>query len=99
VGVGTEQGHLRLRKLVLIFQILKDREIEVAIDSHEIEPDQYRLGTGVILQHNRLGPEVDEGAIGRPVASGISRHPHRAFGSDLPAGQAGLPLGLSETRD
>jgi hypothetical protein len=73
------------------FQGLADLERQLAADAADIQGDQRGLPPRGVLEHQRLGPEVVYGPLGRLVAGAVAGHPHRFLGGDGDAGRAGFP--------
>ena len=91
VRVGGGQSDRLARQPVLRRDCVGDAQRRFAIDADQVECDEHMPAARGVFQHERLGPEVGQGALGRPVPASVARHPHQLRRGDAAASHTGPP--------
>jgi hypothetical protein len=91
VCVGGGQGDRFAGQPVLRRDCVGDAQRCFAIDADQVECDEHMPAARGVFEYERLGPEVGQGALGRPVPAGVARHPHQLRWRDAAASHTGPP--------
>jgi hypothetical protein len=91
VCVGGGQGNRFAGQPVLRRDCVGDAQRCFAIDADQVECDEHMPAARGVFEDECLGPEVGQGALGRPVPASVARHPHQLRRRDAAASHTGPP--------